>query len=60
MTTGSGTIRCLGQSRERGDLVGEWARAFTLATKFETILFTYFGTFYLQTTSAVTVAIVFE
>ncbi len=60
VTTDSGTIRCLGRLRER---VIEWenrAWAFTQAMKLVTILFTDFGTFYLQTTSAVTVAIVFE
>ncbi len=38
----------------------KWAWAFTQAMKLVTILFTDFGTFYLHTTSAVTVAIVFE
>ncbi len=38
----------------------KWAWAFTQAMKLATILFTDFGTFYLQTTSAVTVVIIFE
>ncbi len=43
-----------------GDFVGEWAWAFTQAMKLATILRTDCGTFYLQTASAVTVAIVSE
>ncbi len=43
-----------------GRLSGRMGLGVTQAMKLVTILFNDFGTFYIQTTSAVTVAIVFE